>query len=127
MSSGNTLFKNGLKETDVILRSQAVLAASPKLSAQKKAILDKLLFRIKAVQKAKNNKYILLNVPNDKIQAVSSLLPVMKSPTVLPLAEEGWSSLHSVIQEDKFWEVIDELKQAGAEDILIIPIDKMVN
>ena len=127
VSSGNTLFKNGLKETDVILRSQAVLAASPKLSTQKKAILDKLLFRIKAVQKAKNNKYILLNVPNDKIQAVSNLLPVMKSPTVLPLAEEGWSSLHSVIQEDKFWEVIDELKQAGAEDILIIPIDKMVN
>ena len=127
VSSGNTLFKNGLKETDVILRSEAVLAASPKLSTQKKAILDKLLFRIKAVQKAKNNKYILLNVPNDKIQAVSNLLPVMKSPTVLPLAEEGWSSLHSVIQEDKFWEVIDELKQAGAEDILIIPIDKMVN
>lgn len=127
VSSGNTLFKNGLKETDVILRSEAVLAASPKLSSEKKAILDKLLFRIKAVQKAKNNKYILLNVPNDKIQAVSNLLPVMKSPTVLPLAEEGWSSLHSVIQEDKFWEVIDELKQAGAEDILIIPIDKMVN
>lgn len=127
VSSGNTLFKNGLKETDVIMRSQAILAASPNLSEEKKEILNKLLFRIKAVQKAKNNKYILLNVPNDKIQAVSNLLPVMKSPTVLPLAEEGWSSLHSVIQEDQFWEVIDELKQAGAEDILIIPIDKMVN
>lgn len=127
VSSGNTLFKNGLKETDVIMRSQAVLAASPNLSEEKKEILNKLLFRIKAVQKAKNNKYILVNVPNDKIQAVSDLLPVMKSPTVLPLAEEGWSSLHSVIQEDHFWEVIDELKQAGAEDILIIPIDKMVN
>lgn len=127
VSSGNTLFKNGLKETDVIMKSQAVLASSPNISDEKKEILDKLLFRIKAVQKAKNNKYILLNVPNDKIQAVSDLLPVMKSPTVLPLAEVGWSSLHSVIQEDQFWEVIDELKQAGAEDILIIPIDKMVN
>jgi ATP phosphoribosyltransferase len=127
VSSGSTLFKNGLKEIDVIMTSEAVLASSPNLSEAKQDILDKLLFRIKSVQKAKNNKYILMNVPNNKVKAVSDLLPVMKSPTVLPLAEQDWSSLHSVIQEDQFWKVIDELKQAGAEDILIIPIDKMVN
>jgi ATP phosphoribosyltransferase len=102
------------------------LAASKSLSSEKQVILDKLLFRIKAVLKAKNTKYILLNVPNEKIQEVSDILPVMKSPTVLPLAEEGWSSLHSVIDEDKFWEVIDELKEAGAEGILVVPIDKIV-
>ena len=96
------------------------------LTSEQEAILDKLLFRIKAVLRAKNTKYILMNVPNDKIQAVSQILPVLKSPTVLPLAEEGWSSLHSVIDEEKFWSVIDELKMAGAEGILIIPIDKMV-
>ena len=127
VSSGSTLFKNGLKEIDVIMTSEAVLASSPNLSEAKQDILNKLLFRIKSVQKAKNNKYILMNVPNNKVKAVSDLLPVMKSPTVLPLAEQDWSSLHSVIQEDQFWKVIDELKQAGAEDILIIPIDKMVN
>lgn len=126
VSSGSTLFKNGLKETDVILRSEAVLASSRQLDASKKAILDKLLFRIKAVLKAKNTKYILLNVPNEKIEQVSAILPVLKSPTILPLAEEGWSSLHSVIDEDKFWEVIDELKEAGAEGILVVPIDKIV-
>ena len=126
VSSGSTLFKNGLKETDVILKSEAVLAATRKLSKSKRSILNKLVFRIEAVLRAKNSKYILLNVPNDNINKVSAILPVLKSPTILPLAQEGWSSLHSVIDEDKFWEVIDELKEAGAEGILVVPIDKMV-
>ncbi|HNP18600.1 MAG TPA: ATP phosphoribosyltransferase [Fulvivirga sp.] len=126
VSSGSTLFKNGLRETQIILRSEAVLVKSQQLSAQQEAILDRLVFRIKAVLRAKNSKYILMNVPNDKIEAVTNILPVLKSPTLLPLAEKGWSSLHSVIDENQFWEVIDELKAAGAEDILIVPIDKMV-
>lgn len=126
VSTGSTLFKNGLRETAVILKSQAVLAKSKTLSPEKQIILDKLLFRIEAVLKAKNSKYILMNVPNANIARVSSILPVLKSPTVLPLAEEGWSSVHSVIDEDKFWDVIDEIKLAGAEGILIIPIDKIV-
>lgn len=126
VSSGSTLFKNGLKETEVILRSEAVLAASQQLSDTKQAILDKLLFRIESILQAKKSKYVLMNVPNSKIDAVSDLLPVLRSPTVLPLAEPGWSSLHSVIDEEKFWEVIDALKDAGAEGILIVPIDKMV-
>jgi len=126
VSSGSTLFKNGLRETQVILKSEAVLVKSLQLSTTKEAILNKLLFRIKAVLRAKNSKYILLNVPNKKIAAVSNILPVLKSPTILPLAQKGWSSLHSVINEKQFWEVIDELKAAGAEDILIIAIDKMV-
>lgn len=126
VSTGSTLFKNGLVESEVILKSEAVLAANPNLSAEKQAILNKLLFRIDAVLRAKSSKYILLNVPNERIEEVSSILPVLKSPTILPLAEEGWSSLHSVIEEDKFWEVIDALKDAGAEGILIVPIDKIV-
>ena len=126
VSSGSTLFKNGLRETKVILRSEAVLVKSVQLSENKEEILKKLLFRINAVLKAKKSKYILLNVPNSKIEQVTSILPVLKSPTILPLAKKGWSSLHSVIEEKKFWEVIDELKNAGAEDILICPIDKMV-
>lgn len=126
VSTGSTLFKNGLKETEVILKSEAVLAATKNLSSDKQAILEKLVFRIESVLRAKNSKYILMNVPNDRIEAVSEILPVLKSPTVLPLAEAGWSSLHSVIDEDKFWEVIDELKAAGAEGILVVPIDKMV-
>lgn len=126
VSSGNTLFKNGLKEAQVILKSEAVLAKSLQLNTEQEAILEKLLFRIRAVLRAKNSKYILMNVPNDKTAAVTKILPVLKSPTLLPLAREGWSSLHSVIDEDRFWEVIDELKAAGAEDILIVPIDKMV-
>lgn len=126
VSSGSTLFKNGLRETQVILKSEAVLAKGLNLSAENEVILDKLLFRIEAVLRAKNAKYVLMNVPNDRIQTVSEILPVMKSPTILPLAEEGWSSLHSVIEEDKFWDVIDELKDAGAEGILIVPIDKIV-
>ncbi len=126
VSSGSTLFKNGLKETMTILKSEAVLVKSNKLDNDKNKILEKLLFRIEAVLRAKKSKYILLNVPNSKIKDVSKILPVLKSPTVLPLAEEGWSSLHSVIDEDKFWDVIDELKAAGAEGILVVPIDKIV-
>lgn len=126
VSSGSTLFKNGLRETQVILKSEAVLIKSKKLNNEQEDLLAKLIFRIKAVLKAKNSKYILLNVPNEKIEAVSKILPVLKSPTILPLAEKGWSSLHSVINEEQFWEVIDALKEAGAEDILIVPIDKMV-
>jgi len=126
VSSGSTLFKNGLRETEVILKSEAVLAKSLKLSPEKEEILERLLFRFRAVLRAKNRKYVLLNVPNSKIEAVCAILPGLKSPTVLPLVEEGWSSLHSVIEEDKFWNVIDELKAAGAEGILIIPIDKIV-
>jgi ATP phosphoribosyltransferase len=126
VSSGSTLFKNGLKETVTLLKSEAVLAKSSKLFKEKELILDKFLFRIKAVLKAKNSKYILMNVPDNKIQEVSDVLPVLKSPTVIPLAEAGWSSIHSVIDEERFWEVIDELKDKGAQDILIIPIDKMV-
>lgn len=126
VSSGSTLFKNGLRETQIILKSEAVLVKSLRLNEEQEEILSKLMFRIKAVLRAKNSKYILLNVPNEKIEAVSNILPVLKSPTILPLAEEGWSSLHSVIDENQFWEVIDALKMAGAEDILIVPISKMV-
>jgi ATP phosphoribosyltransferase len=126
VSSGSTLFKNGLRETQVLLRSEAVLAKSPKIQAKQEQVLEKLIFRIKAVLRAKNTKYVLMNLPNSKIEQVSQLLPVLRSPTVLPLAQEGWSSLHSVIDETKFWDVIDELKIAGAEGILIVPIDKMV-
>lgn len=126
VSSGSTLFKNGLRETVTLLTSEAVLAKTFSLNDEKEAVLGKLLFRIKAVLKAKNSKYILMNVPNDKIKIISETLPVLKSPTVIPLAQEGWSSIHSVIDEDRFWEVIDELKDRGAQDILIIPIDKMV-
>ena len=127
VSSGSTLFKNGLRETKMILKSEAVLAKNKNLNEEKLALVNKLLFRIQAVLKAKNTKYILMNVPNNKIADVANVLPVLKSPTVIPLAEEGWSSIHSVIEENRFWEVIDELKQAGAQDILIIPIDKMVS
>ena len=126
MSTGSTLFENGLRETQVILKSEAVLAKTLKLSTVKGKILDRLLFRMRAVLRAKNAKYILMNVPNSKIKEVGAILPVLKSPTVLPLAAKGWSSLHSVINEEKFWNVIDALKNAGAEGILIIPIDKIV-
>lgn len=126
VSSGSTLFKNNLKEVEVILKSEAVLAVSPKINAEQQEILRQLQFRIQSVLKARKSRYILMNVPNDKIKEVSQILPVLKSPTVLPLAEPGWSSLHSVIEEDTFWEVIDQLKQAGAEGILVCPIEKMV-
>jgi len=126
VSSGSTLFKNNLKEVVEIGRSQAVLVQAPGISSELQQTIDKLRFRIQAVLRAKQSKYILLNAPNDKIKAISAILPVLKSPTVLPLAQEGWSSLHSVINESDFWEVIDQLKAAGAEDILVCPIEKMV-
>jgi len=126
VSSGSTLFKNNLKEVEVLFRSEAVLAAGPSLDSEKQALLDKLQFRIQSVLKGRRSKYILMNVPNDSIDTISSILPVLKSPTIMPLAESGWSSLHSVIDEGTFWEVIDQLKAAGAQDILICPIEKMV-
>ena len=126
VSSGSTLFKNNLKEVEVIFKSEAVLAVSPKITTDNKVILDKLQFRIQSVLRARKSKYILMNVPDDKIELISSILPVLKSPTVMPLAQEGWSSVHTVIEEDRFWEVIDELKAAGAEGILVCPIEKMV-
>ncbi len=126
VSSGSTLFKNGLKEVEIIFKSEAVLAVSPQISAEATRLLAKLQFRIQAVLRSRKSKYILMNVPNDKIPEISKILPVLKSPTVMPLAEKGWSSVHSVIEEDKFWEVIDQLKEAGAEGILVCPIEKMV-
>jgi ATP phosphoribosyltransferase len=126
VSSGSTLFKNNLKEVEVIFKSEAVLAVSPKITSENKAILDKLQFRIQSVLRARKSKYILMNVPNSKIKLISSILPVLKSPTVMPLAQVGWSSVHTVIEEDRFWEVIDKLKAAGAEGILVCPIEKMV-
>ena len=126
VSSGSTLFMNGLKEVETILQSQAVLIRNKKLDDAKLQLLNKLLFRIKAVRKAKRNKYVLLNAPNEKLEEVISLLPGMKSPTVLPLAESGWSSVHSVLSEDEFWEKIEQLKAAGAQGILVVPIEKMV-
>ncbi|MDG1386672.1 MAG: ATP phosphoribosyltransferase [Flavobacteriaceae bacterium] len=126
VSSGSTLFKNNLKEVIEILKSEAVLVQAPNLTSEQQLLIDKLQFRIQAVLRAKQSRYILLNVPNEQIEAVSAILPVLKSPTVLPLAQEGWSSIHSVINSGDFWEVIDQLKAAGAEDILVCPIEKMV-
>lgn len=126
VSSGGTLFMNGLKEAEVILDSQAVLISNQQLNDEQRNILDKLLFRIRAVKKAKKNKYVLMNAPNEKLSAIISLLPGMKSPSVLPLAKTGWSSIHSVLSEDEFWEKIEQLKNAGAEGILVVPIEKMI-
>ena len=126
VSSGSTLVANHLKEVEKVMDSEAVLVATGKLSSEKEAILDQMIFRINAVMAANSNKYILLNAPNDKINQIVNILPGMKSPTVLPLAEEGWSSVHSVIQEDQFWEVIGQLKENGAQGILIAPIEKMI-
>ena len=126
VSTGSTLLMNGLKEVETVMKSQAVLIARTNLDANKQQLVEKLLFRIKATNKANNNKYILLNAPNNSIHTIASILPGMKSPTILPLAEEGWSSLHSVVREDEFWDVIDQLKEAGAQGILVIPIEKMV-
>ena len=126
VSSGSTLFKNNLKEVEVMLKSEAVLAVSSKISEARKEILTKIQFRIQAVLKARRSKYVLMNAPNDKLDTILKLLPGMRSPTVLPLAEEGWSSVHTVINQNTFSEVIDELKQAGAEGILVCPIEKMV-
>jgi len=126
VSSGSTLFKNNLKEVEVLLKSEAVLAVSPVISQEGKDILEKLLFRIKSVLRGRDNKYVLLNAPNNQLEAIQNILPGMNSPTILPLAKEGWSSLHSVINKNDFWEVIDELKRHGAEGILVCPIENMV-
>jgi ATP phosphoribosyltransferase len=126
VSSGSTLFMNGLKEVEVILKSESVLITNNTLNAEQQQLLEKLLFRIQAVKKAKNNKYVLLNAPNDNLEKIISLLPGMKSPTVLPLAEAGWSSVHSVLNENDFWDIIESLKAAGAQGILVVPIEKMI-
>lgn len=126
VSSGSTLFMNGLKEVETILQSQSVLIRNKQLSDEQLRLLEKLVFRIRAVKKAKRNKYVLLNAPNDTLKEIISLLPGMKSPTVLPLAEPGWSSVHSVLSEDEFWDKIEKLKAAGAQGILVVPIEKMV-
>lgn len=126
VSSGSTLVSNRLKEVEVVVKSEAVLIANPNLSEAKQNILNELIFRMESVQRAEKKKYILLNAPNDKLAEIESYLPGMKSPTVMPLAEEGWSSVHSVIEEKDFWEIIGKLKAAGATGILVIPIEKMI-
>jgi ATP phosphoribosyltransferase len=126
VSSGSTLFMNGLKEVETLLHSEAVLIRHPSIGNEQQQILEKLLFRIRSVRKARHTKYILLNAPNDHLNEIISLLPGMKSPTVLPLAEPGWSSVHSVLNENDFWDIIEKLKMAGAQGILVVPIEKMI-
>ncbi len=126
VGTGSTLLANGLREVETVLESEAMLVVHPGLSAEKQEILDRLMFRITANRNAKNNRYILMNVPNDRIDDIIALLPGMKSPTVLPLAVQGWSSLHSVVREEVFWDVLEQLKAAGAEGILVVPIERMI-
>lgn len=126
VSSGSTLFANGLKEVEVVFRSEAVMISRKDISDEKQKIIQKLLFRMDSVKEARENRYILLNAPDEKLSDIIRILPGMKSPTILPLAEKGWSSIHSVINKDAFWEVIDQLKEAGAQGILVVPIEKMV-
>jgi ATP phosphoribosyltransferase len=126
VSTGSTLMSNGLIEVELVMQSEAVLVADKELSKEKTEILENLRFRIQAVQKARNNKYILLNAPDEKLPEIIDLIPGMKSPTIIPLAEEGWSSVHSVLSENEFWDVIDQLKELGAQGILVIPIEKMI-
>jgi ATP phosphoribosyltransferase len=126
VSSGSTLFTNGLREVETVMNSEAVLVSRPNLSGALQTVLDKLLFRLKAVKSARQNKYILLNAPNEKLARVIALLPGIKSPTIMPLAESGWSSVHSVINENDFWEIVENLKRAGAEGILVLSIDQMI-
>ena len=126
VSSGSTLISNGLKEVETVVKSEAIIIGNEKLNPEKQDILDQLIFRIKSVQKAKSNKYILLNAPNKKLKEIIEIIPGMKSPTIMPLVNDNWCSLHSVVNEEKFWEVIDQLKTAGAEGILVIPIEKMI-
>ncbi|MGB5404101.1 MAG: ATP phosphoribosyltransferase [Robiginitalea sp.] len=126
VSSGSTLFKNNLKEVEILLRSEAVLAVSPKAGPEQLKILEQLRFRLRSVLEARNNRYVLMNAPNDRLEAIIALLPGMRSPTVLPLAERNWSSIHTVINKDRFWEVLDQLKREGAEGILVCPIEKMI-
>jgi ATP phosphoribosyltransferase len=126
VSSGSTLLSNGLREVETVMKSEAILIASPQLDHAKKEILDELIFRIQAVQIAKDNKYILMNCPNEAIEKITRVIPGMKSPTILPLKKEGWSSLHSVVDENDFWKKINQLKALGAEGILVVPIEKMI-
>lgn len=126
VSSGSTLFMNGLKEVETVLQSQAVLIRNEDLGAGQQILLDRFLFRLRAVNKARNNKYVLLNAPNGNLEEIIRLLPGMKSPTVLPLAEPGWSSVHSVLSENDFWDIIEKLRAAGAQGILVVPIEKMI-
>ncbi|MBC7721576.1 MAG: ATP phosphoribosyltransferase [Pedobacter sp.] len=126
VSSGSTLFMNGLKEVETILQSEAILIKNKQLNLEQQQVLDKMLFRIQSVKKAKNNKYVLLNAPNENLEKIIQLLPGMKSPTVLPLAEKGWSSVHSVFKESEFWDIIEQLKALGAQGILVVPIEKMI-
>lgn len=126
VSTGSTLLSNGLKEVEVVLKSEAVLVGSNNMSEEKQQILDKMMFRMNAVMKARTNRYVLLNAPNENLDKIVSILPGMKSPTIVPLAEEGWSAVHSVIGEERFWDIIDQLKEAGAQGLLVIPIEKMV-
>lgn len=126
VSSGSTLLTNGLKEVEVVMQSEAVLVAHQDMTAQAKSVFEKLIFRIQAVNNARNNKYIMLNAPNENLEAIFAVLPGMKSPTVVPLVEEGWSSVQSVVNEDVFWDVIEKLKELRAEGILVVPIEKMI-
>lgn len=126
VSSGSTLVTNQLKEVEVVMQSEAILIANPQLSAEKRAILDELLFRFNAVQLAEGKKYVLMNIPTANLQQIIEVLPGMRSPSIMPLAKEGWSSLHAVIDEQRFWEVIGKLKSLGAEGILVVPIEKMI-
>lgn len=126
VSTGSTLLSNGLKEVEVVLKSQAVLINHNALAAEGQEVLDKLIFRIKSVLKAKDKSYILLNAPNEQLSDIIDILPGMKSPTVLPLADEGWSSVHSVISDDQYWDIIEQLQNKGAQGILVVPIDKMI-
>ncbi len=126
VSTGSTLLANGLREVATVLESEALLIATPALAPEKQDILDRLLFRLRANRNAKRHRYILLNAPNDRLETIAALIPGMKSPTVLPLAEPGWSSLHSVISEEVFWDVLEQLKAAGAEGILVAPLERMI-
>lgn len=126
VSTGSTLLTNGLKQVETVVESEAILVANKNLDAEKQAILDRLMFRIEAVKQSSENKYILLNAPNDKLEEIIGLLPGMKSPTVLPLAQDGWSSIHTVVKEDTFWDIIEQLKELGAEGILVLEIEKMI-
>ena len=126
VSTGSTLLSNGLKEVETVIKSEAVLVRRKGLDTEGAVILQKLLFRLESVMAAKSNKYVVLNAPNDSIEAIVNVLPGMKSPTVVPLATEGWSAIHSVLNEEKFWDIIDDLKKAGAQGILVVPIEKMI-
>lgn len=126
VSSGSTLLSNGLKEVETIMKSEAVLVSRKGLDTEGAAILQKLLFRLESVMAAKSSKYIIMNAPNDAIETIVNVLPGMKSPTVVPLATPGWSAIHSVLSEEKFWDIIDDLKKAGAQGILVVPIEKMI-